>query len=153
MAKPSEAHVEAARRLLSHGSAGGGHPREPAAAAGRVYTSLFKSLAPIVGDAGVRALLARSARLRRAELPALADVLALTEPPAPHQKVTQELAATLGKLDPAAASAAATALYATFLGLLTSFIGDRLVSQLLEGAFPATGQTDPADPDPAEIER
>jgi hypothetical protein len=143
--KPSEAHFEAAKRLLARETATGVPAGAPAAAAGRVHRCLFESLAPIVGDAGVRALLARSARLNRATHPALADVLAVTEPPAPHDQVAQDLVASLSKLDPVAASAAGTALYATFLGLLASFIGDALVSRLVEGAFPATTPTDPRE--------
>lgn len=53
--------------------------------------------------------------------------------PAPEER----LFACLRKLEATEAEAAATAVFGTFLGLLSSFIGEALVSQMLRGAFPA----------------
>ena len=65
MVRPLEAHVEVAKRLLAHERGSGGDAPERAAAAVRVYGSLFRALAPVIGAAGVGALFARSVCLRR----------------------------------------------------------------------------------------
>jgi hypothetical protein len=138
MARPSEAHVEAAKRMLSRESASGGNAELRAAAPGRVYETLFESLAPIIGEAGVRALFARSVRLTKAEFPCLGELLLTAEPPESSAQVAAQLVRCLSKLEPAAASAAATGLYAMLLGLMSNFIGDRLVWKLVRIALPET---------------
>ena len=59
MTQATASDHDLARRMLSHESAGGGAATHAAAAA-RVYERLADRLAPLVGAAGVRALLARS---------------------------------------------------------------------------------------------
>jgi hypothetical protein len=132
----TQAHVDAARRLLAdeasrHAELG------PTAAAGRVYERLFDALAPVIGPAGVRALIARSARLNKTEFPCLAHALSSRELPADAEQTSVHLVACLDELEPCVAAKVAIDLYATFLGLMTTFIGERLVTQLLKTAFPA----------------
>ena len=61
MAQRTEAHLEAAKRLLER--ARNGERFAAADTAGRAYDELFRTLAPVLGVAGVNALFARSARL------------------------------------------------------------------------------------------
>ena len=128
MRRRSPADVELARRLLAHEGTG-------VAAATRVYARLTIHLEPIVGAAGLRALLTRSAKLTTSEYPRFA---ALTlEASAPPPAFDERLEACLGGGEPDEFIAATTALYGTLLGLLASFIGDALLWRLLRDAFPA----------------
>jgi hypothetical protein len=133
MARPTDAHVQTAERLLAHGDARDAEDR--ARSAGRVYDALFASLAPVIGAAAVRALLARSVRLTMGEFPGLCDASA-SRPPEDDLPIAQELVACLSKLEPVEAYAAATALYAAFFGLLTSFIGEEVTWTIVKRAFP-----------------
>lgn len=123
-------HVEAAKRLLAHESTGSGAD-EPAALAVRVYEKLSLRLAPLIGAAGVQAVLARSAKLTRDEFPCLRELFVSAAQP------KEQLHACLSKTEPAVASAAAAAMLGAFLGLLTAFIGEPLVWHVLRGTFPA----------------
>lgn len=149
MFRPLEAHVEAAKRLLAQERGSGGHAEERAAAAAvRVYELLFQSLAPVIGESGVRALFARSVRLASAESPCLGESPMTVDPPESVHGV-QHLVGCLSKLEPAAGAEVSTAVFAYFLGLLTKFIGERLVLQVVKTAFPAMGE---ADTGPKEME-
>jgi hypothetical protein len=143
MPGPSEAHFEAAKRLLQSAqpSASGGTAAERAAAAARVYDSLFESLAPVLGATGFRALFARALKLSQAEFPCLQAIRVSLEPPESAGQVAGQVLACLSQLEADAASQAATGLYARFLGLLSSFIGDQLVWQIVKRALPAPGET------------
>ena len=127
----ARAHVEAARRLLAHESAGSS-AEECAAAAVRVYEKLSRRLAPLIGNVGVQALFVRSAKLSARDFPCLGRLFVDSVTP------EAQLQACLGALEPAAATDAAAAMVGTFLGLLTAFIGEPIVWQVLEGTFPAT---------------
>lgn len=142
MVRPLEAHVEVAKRLLAQERGGGGDAKERAVAAGRVYETLFRALAPVIGAAGVRALFARSVRLASTEFPCLGEISMTAEPPEDSVQVAEQLVGCLSKLEPAAGSEVATGLYAVFLGLLAKFIGERLVSQIVTTAFPAIAEAD-----------
>ncbi len=133
MARPSSAQIERARRLLAHEAATG----SAAEAAGHVYDKLVSHLAPLVGPAGVRALFVRSAKLARAEVDGLADPAALDS--------SAKLRETLESQDPAAATEAAAALFGAFLGLLTTFIGERLTIQALRNAWPTIEAAAPTE--------
>jgi len=126
--KHTAADVEMARRLLVLEGVG-------AAAAVQVYVRLAARLEPLIGVAGMRALLARSAKLTAGERPRFA-VLAF-ETTASGPACEQQLQACFEREEPEELIAAASALYATLLGLLTSFIGEHLVWQVVRSAFPA----------------
>ena len=119
------------------GSADGG------AAAGRLYESLASRLGPLIGVAGVRALFARSVKLTKADYPCLADVRTSAQPSQDEVEPAPQLVACLSKLEPAVAASVAVALYATFLRLMSEFIGERLVRQVVRRAFPAIDQSFP----------
>ena len=133
MARPTDAHIQTAERLLAHGDARDAKNR--ARSAGRVYDALFASLAPVIGAAAVRALLARSVKLTTGEFPGLCDANA-TAPLEDNPQIAKQLVACLDELEPAEAHAAATALYAAFFGLLTSFIGEEVTCKIVKSAFP-----------------
>jgi hypothetical protein len=141
MARPSEAHFEAATRLLQSAqpSASGGSAE--AAAAAHVYDALFRAVAPVLGATGFRALFARALKLSQDEFPCLQAIRVRLEPPESEVQIAGDLLACLSQLEPDAASQAATGLYAAFLGLLSSFIGDQLVWQIVKRALPAMGET------------
>ena len=128
MTRRTPADVELARRLLALEGVG-------AAAAVQVYARLAARLEPLIGVAGMRALLARSAKLAAAELPRFA-VLAF-ETTASGAACEQQLQECFEGEEGEELVAAAAALYGTLLGLLMSFIGEHLVWQVVRGAFPA----------------
>jgi hypothetical protein len=122
--------------LLAHeGAAGSGD--ECAAAAGRVYDQLDARLAPLLGSAGVQALLVRSARLAQDDFPFLGAAAV----PEGSTKLTECLRAQ----DPAVAIESAAALFAYFFTLLTTFIGERLTTQALRGAWPMIEELAPRE--------
>ena len=138
MNRPSPATLATSRRLLAHeGAADSAH--EWATAAARVYDKLHAHLDPLLGVAGVQALLVRSARLAMGEFDCL-KVAALGD--------STKLRECLQAQDVAVAPGAAVALFGHFFALVTSFIGERLTSQVLRSAWPtfdetASGETKP----------
>jgi hypothetical protein len=134
--RASAAHREMARALLAHEGAGASSSAdECATAAGQLYDKIHARLAPLLGAAGVEALLARSARLTQDAFPCLAG--------APLDAT--KLRSRLQQQEPAVAMEAAVALFATFLALITTFIGDRLTSQVLRSAWPTADEMAPGD--------
>jgi hypothetical protein len=133
--RASAGQIERARRLLVHEGATGGSSEACAAAAGRVYEKLDAQFATLLGRAGVRALFARSAKLAQTELPSLADAL----------DDSAKLSAHLQSLDAAVAGETAAVLFATFLDLIISLIGDRLTVQVLRSAWPAIDEMSPRE--------
>jgi hypothetical protein len=127
--------VERARRLLAHEGAAGGAD-ECATAAGRVYDKLDAHLAPLLGSAGVRALLARSAQLTQSDFSFLASAF-----PENSTKLRECLKAQ----DPAVATESAAALFGTFFTLITTFIGERLTTQALRSAWPTIEKMAPTE--------
>lgn len=136
MTKRTPADVEAAKRLLAHAEAGRG-AEDAAVAAGRVHERLSRRLAPLVGDAGMRALFARTVKLVSPEFPCFHAITVGAEPTATPTGANGQLVACLSGLEPAAATEACAALYGTLLALLAALIGAPLVSQILRSAFPA----------------
>jgi hypothetical protein len=133
----SAREVERARRLLASEGDSGSSADECAAAAWRVYEKLNARLAPLVGSAGVEALLVRSAKLAQAELGSLAEV-AIAEG---MKKVSSGLQA----LDPTDATEVAATLFGTFLELVTNLIGERLTVVVLRSAWPTIEDTVPGE--------
>ena len=132
MTKRGPADVELACRLLALEGA-------DADAALRVHRRLAARLEPLIGVAGLRALLARSAKLTMTEFPGLASLA--SEPPPPLPTTEERLQSCLSVHEPEQLTAAAGALYGTMIGLLTSFIGEKLVWQVLRAAYPAIEQS------------
>jgi hypothetical protein len=122
-----EEQIDLARRLLAReGLAGGG----AAGAAARGYEKVRYQLAPLVGAAGFQALFTRSLQLAQAELPCFERTLG-------DRTIggqADRLRACLEDLAPAAAADAALGLFALFIQILGTLIGDRLTTQLLGGA-------------------
>jgi len=111
---------------LEGGGAAGAAGRADAAA--RVYEKLMAQLSPLLGIVGVQALLGRSARLRMADFAFLGDAAVVES--------ADRLRQALVSLEPDAISAAAEALFGTFCALITTFIGERLTTQVLRSAWP-----------------
>lgn len=138
MAQVSDTHVAAARRMLLQQRAA--ENVEWASAAGNVYDALSRELSPVIGSAGMRALFARCLKLNRADFPELAAVSNAGDP-RQESAAPSALVATLDRLERARAEQAATALFATFFALLTTFIGERLTWQIVQRAFSEGGGT------------
>jgi hypothetical protein len=141
MARPTEAHREVAQQLLARSEAPGGKAEDPAASASRLYEALFRALAPVIGANGFRALFARAVKLTSADHPGLEAAVTTGEPAGTNVAAMERVAVCLAGLPPAAATETATDLYATLLGLLSGFIGDSLVRQLVKRALPGTDET------------
>ena len=129
MSRPTTAGVELARRMLATEGDSGSNAEECAAAAWRVYEKVNARLAPLIGPAGVQALLVRSVRLASADFAPLAEI-------ATPDGLTK-LGACLQALEPAIATEAAAILFGTFIDLITTFIGERLTAVSLRSAWPA----------------
>jgi hypothetical protein len=140
MKRASAVQAQRAKRLLAIEGDVGGSAKESAAAAGRVYEKLAAQLAPLLGAAGVRALFVRSAKLARDERAFLAGLAPAIEGSTGDPA---GLGAYLQTLEPPAAAEAAVLLFATFLDLIITFIGDRLTVQVLRGAWAAIDETAP----------
>lgn len=128
MTKASAGERERARQLLAHEGATGGSADASATAAGRVYDKLIVQLGPLLGNAGVQALFVRSAKLARLESAGIAEAAILES--------STTFAAFFRTLDAAVAANAAEVVFATFLSLVTTFIGERLTVQALRRAWP-----------------
>jgi hypothetical protein len=139
MTRPTPSDLEVARRILEHEPPSGPGASERAAAAVRVYEHLFERLSPVIGVAGMRAVLARSARLTTPEFPCFDAVCVASE------LAAERLHACLLQLEEGQMADAAAALYGTLVGLLNSFIGKRLVWQVLRSAFPGIEESTPEE--------
>lgn len=142
---PSDAYVEVSGRLLARERASVAEVADDAEAAGRVYETLFRTLTPIIGAAGAHALFARSVKLAKADFPGLGKVNAPTESAEGDLAVASYAAGCLRELEPGAIAKASVGLLAVFLGLLTNFIGEALVWQILQKAFPGLDRTQPKE--------
>jgi len=123
-----------ARQMLLHESAGELTTVACTRATASLHNRLRERLAPLVGSAGMRALFARAVKVTHVDFAALAIVRAATLDE--NANAADSLTAALAALDSAAAWAAATALFANFLELTSSLIGERLVFVVLKRAFP-----------------
>lgn len=140
MPTPSDVHVAVAKRLL-HESTSAGEILGQGAAAGRVFGSLIQTLARIIGPAGTNALFIRALKLAKMQAPELEEVLVRGEPSAGSQQGVATAVERLCQLDSAACKAAAIAWLAVVLDLLANLIGDPLLRQILQKAFPPIDST------------
>ncbi len=122
----------ALRRVLTQDAGTSTDAHAVAAAALRAYERLAQELAPVIGEAGLHAVCARSVHLTQREFSwlAAADSAGPRDAPFAHVRLSLE-----GQ-DPAVATDAAIAVLATFGELLASFIGDSLTTRLLRAAWP-----------------
>ena len=103
-----------------------------AAAARRAYDELAQVAAPLIGQAGVDALTGRALHLTQRQYPFLL-------PPGDPQQSEGLFARVIFRLErqhPAVATEAAGVLFATFTGLLVTFIGEPITARLLRKAWP-----------------
>ena len=103
-----------------------------AAAARRAYDDLATVSAPLIGEAGVDALMGRALHLAQREHRWLVNSRATDGAERPFAQALVSLA----RQDPAVAAQGAGAVLATLIGLLATFIGDSLTAQLLRKAWP-----------------
>ncbi len=125
---------EFARRMLTHDRAAPATAGECASAVGSVHQRLHHRLAPLVGAAGVRALLARSVAFTSKEYPPLAAIP--DQDSGDSARAAESLVQLLSQFEYAVAWEIAQALYANFIGLVVSLLGERLVLVVLQRAFP-----------------
>ena len=103
-----------------------------AAAARRLCERFAEQLAPLIGDAGVAAICARSLHLIQRKIPRLGPVHVSAQGDAPFALLQE----SLEQLDPAEATDAVVAVLATVSDLLVSFVGEGLTTRLLREAWP-----------------
>ena len=137
MKMPSPAELDAANRLLTYEGGLGGSADECAVAAQRVYDKLRAQFVALVGPAGFQVLFARSASLTRSQYPAFGDNAAVES----SAKLRERLRAQ----EPGAVAAMAANLFAAFLSLITTFIGEQLTTEMLRRAWPELGQSAPTE--------
>jgi hypothetical protein len=131
MSTPGAAQIERATQLLANEGDSDNISEKCAAAGGQVYDKLDAHLSTLLGPAGVRALFVRSVKLAQREVASLAALAEFN-----GLEGSTRLRACLQALEPAAATEAAAVLFATFLDLITGFIGERPTLQVLRNAWP-----------------
>jgi hypothetical protein len=103
-----------------------------AAAARRAYDDLARVSTPLIGQVGVNALTGRALHLAQREYSWLADEREAEQTREPFARVI----VSLERQNPAVATEAAAAVFASFAGLLVTFIGESLTTGLLRKAWP-----------------
>jgi hypothetical protein len=103
-----------------------------AAAARRAYDDLAEVSAPLIGQVGVDALTGRALHLAQREYPWLVRSRETEQADDPFAQVIL----CLQRQDHAVATEAAGVIFATFTGLLVTFIGEPLTTGLLRKAWP-----------------
>jgi hypothetical protein len=142
-ASPS-AHVLASRLLQFE--AGGQQRAEPLAeATERVFARLRRRLVVVVGTAGYEALAVRALQLAQERVPALSGAQLAVGPDGTLTGVREYALA----VDAPAATDGLTAIVASLIGLLVTFIGEDLTHGLVQQAWPefapATDRTEEDD--------
>ena len=103
-----------------------------ATAAHRASDDLARVSAPLIGQVGVDALTGRAVHLAQREYPWLIQ----TREPEQAEGPFAQVIFSLEQQDPAVATEAAGAVFATLTGLLVTFIGEPLTAGLLRKAWP-----------------
>jgi hypothetical protein len=128
-----------------------------AAATLRAYDDLARVSAPLIGQVGIDALTGRALHLTQQEYPwlvgtrdgtpALTERTSGTPPPEQADGPFAQVIFNLERQDPAVATEAAGAVFATLTGLLVTFIGEPLTARLLRQAWPDafSGANTPGD--------
>ncbi len=120
------------RRMLAREAGPGASAPAIAAAARRLCEHFAEHLTPLIGDAGVRAICARSLHLGQRNVPGGAAVPAFDQGDTPFVLLER----SLEHQEPAAATEAAVAVLAAAGELLASFIGEGLTARLLRETWP-----------------
>jgi hypothetical protein len=120
------------RRILTREAGSGATALVIAAAARRACEHLAAQLTPVIGDAGIAAICARSLHLTQRNFPGLAQAHAPAQEGAPFAL----LQLSLEQQEAADAIEAAITLMATVSELLALFIGESLTARLLCEAWP-----------------
>jgi hypothetical protein len=123
---------ELARKVLAQHAGPAPGAEALAAAARRAYDDLARVSAPLIGEAGVDALTGRALHLAQGEYSWLVE----TRDPQPADGPFAQVVFSLERQEPAVAAEAAGAVFATFAGLLVTFIGEPLTANLLRKAWP-----------------
>jgi hypothetical protein len=110
----------------------GGDGRAIAAAAHRLCERFARQVSPLIGDAGVAAIWARSLHLTEQQFPSLAPLRSSDQSDAPFS----HLQVSLEKQEPTVGTRAAVGLLTTAGDLLALFIGESLTTRLLREAWP-----------------
>jgi hypothetical protein len=118
--------------VLAQHSGSEGAAEGLAAAARRAYEELAQVSTPLIGQVGVDALIARAVHLAQQEYPWLSAAPGSDTANEPFARVI----ASLGRQNPAMATEGTAAVFATFAGLLVTFIGEALTTSLLRQAWP-----------------
>ena len=135
MPTPGSADLrQAIQRALTREAGTDADAKALAAAALRVYDTLARHLALLIGEAGVRALTARSLHLIQPKFPWLAEARDSDQSEGPFAQV----GFCLERQDPAVATEAAAAALATLGGLLATLIGEVLTMRVLRAAWPSS---------------
>ena len=121
-----------ALRVLAQRAGASADVEAVAAAAHAAYDDLTRVSAPLIGQIGVDALTGRAVHLAQREYPWLAQARETMPANAPFAQVMFCLA----QQDRVVATEAAGAVFASFTGLLVTFIGEPLTTRLLRKAWP-----------------
>jgi hypothetical protein len=123
-------------RLLAHEA--GEEPTTSdvlASAAARLLDKLTRRLAEVIGPAGVQAIFVRAVKLQRPEFAFLDERIV---PGERGGSPAESLGACLREQDPEVVQEISVILFATFVGLLATVIGERLSLSLLQQSWPDT---------------
>jgi hypothetical protein len=120
------------RRMLAREAGTDANAPAIAAAARRVCENFARQFGPLIGDAGVAAIFARSLHLTQRNVRELAPGRASDQKDPPFAL----LQLFLEQQEPAAATETAVAVLAMASELLASFIGESLTARLLSEAWP-----------------
>jgi hypothetical protein len=119
------------QRLLAREAGTDADARTIAAAARRLCERFANQLSPLIGDAGVAAICARSLHLTQQQFPSVAP------PPSSEDDTSfTRVQASLERQEPVVAAEAAVAVLTTAGEVLASFIGEGLTTRLLREAWP-----------------
>lgn len=135
------------RRMLVREAGTGADAPAIAAACRRLWERFARQFSPLIGDAGVAAIFARSLHLSRRHIPELAPRRASDK----SDKSVQSdppfvlLERLLEQQQPAPATEAAVAVLAMTGELLASFIGEGLTTRLLRETWPDDFAADDAE--------
>jgi len=124
--------MEVARRLLTHEVGEGQDPEDLAKAAESACQKLYRQLAKLIGSAGFQALLLRAVSLAKAEFLFLKRVE--SEPEA--GTCLKGLLESVQGRDPGVVKDSLIAMFANFISLLVTFIGEDLALRLVRKTWP-----------------
>ncbi len=127
----SPARNDDARRILASETGGATAPEQVAAGMMTACDRFYATLAPLIGETGVSALMNRSQALVAGSFIWLG-----TAPPGARERPWLQLRSRIGQQSSDVATRASVALLASFMGLLGKFIGEGLTDVLVHAAWP-----------------